>query len=186
MLLKIKNFLTTFNKLHSNINKKIDLKINGFFNKKPNNQRPIITPREPLNQNINHHLYLSGTTTTIPTAYTYTNSTLIDYNPKQLDKNLLKRFLKRKYSWILDVEKVVYNTNLRLEVHIEIHIMVSQQHYCELLSDDISKSVMKRVKKEIDQLLSHLYGENKKNIIIFFPTQSNTLLEYFRTENEEK
>jgi hypothetical protein len=45
---------------------------------------------------------------------------------------------------------------------------------------------MKRVKKEIDQLLSHLYGENKKNIIIFFPTQSNTLLEYFRTENEEK
>mgnify|MGYP003342558960 CR=1 FL=1 len=82
-------------------------------------------------------------------------------DPSILDHEPLRHFLKKFYSWILDVTEVRVKSQHR-EGPLEIHITVSPTHAIELMNPSIEKKVRENLNKNLSPLISCMYSNNSK------------------------
>ena len=111
-------------------------------------------------------------------------------DPLILDHIPLKRFLMRKFPWILDITTVKirarskrdWGPNDIIYGPLEIHITVSPTHNSELMIPKIEKTVREKLFSELTPLLTCMFENNAKDspIIIFSPSPSETILEYVK------
>ena len=109
------------------------------------------------------------------------NSKDIPTNNVNNDESLsvVKTFLTKWYSFILDVTEVKTRQFRGSPMDIEIHITVSPLHSVELMNPAIEKKVRNKINKRLTPLLNSLFPEINNNhpLIIFSPTYSDTILE---------
>ena len=111
-------------------------------------------------------------------------------DPLILDHEPLKRFLMRKFPWILDITLVKIRPRSRREFKpndivygpLEIHITVSPTHNSELMMPEIERVVREKLFSELTPLITCMFENNAKDspIIIFSPSPSETILEYVK------
>jgi hypothetical protein len=110
-------------------------------------------------------------------------------DPLVLDHIPLKKFLVKRYPWILDVTEVRIKPYSRANEYIdgviyfgplEIHITVSPTHHSELMNPDIEKKIRDKLYIDLLPLVTCMYENNHKDkpLIIFSPLHSETILEY--------
>lgn len=93
--------------------------------------------------------------------------------------SVVKTFLTKWYSFILDVTEVRTKKFRGCPMNVEIHITVSPLHSVELMNPTIEKTVRNKINKRLIPLLNSLFPEidNNHPLIIFSPTYSATILE---------
>lgn len=93
--------------------------------------------------------------------------------------SIVKTFLTKWYSFILDVTEVRTKKFRGCPMNVEIHITVSPLHSVELMNPTIEKTVRNKINKRLIPLLNSLFPEidNNHPLIIFSPTYSETILE---------
>ena len=116
-------------------------------------------------------------------------------DPLTLDPEPLKRFLTKKFPWVLNVTEVRIRPNggaslmREIKVHtpntvifgpLEIYITVSPIHHSELMNPKIEKKVRQSLYTELLPLITCMYEHNHsdKPIVIFSPEPTETILEY--------
>lgn len=98
-----------------------------------------------------------------------------------LDQTPLLHFLKREFSWIINVTGIEIPTSIRNKHKtVQISIVVSPIHYCEISTNfSIENLVKKKLLEKIQRLLVAMYPEIDSNDnvrFLFFPVKSQTLL----------
>jgi hypothetical protein len=93
------------------------------------------------------------------------------------DEKPLKHFLTKQFKWIEDITEVKQTNRNRFE----IHITVSPVHHSELMNPSVEKIVRRGLYKELAPLFTCIYGYtgSEEPTIIFSPSHSETILEYF-------
>jgi hypothetical protein len=135
------------------------------------------------------------TASIVPTTVGYCGSTIstsydikkeIPIDPNLLDPAPLKKYLQRKYPWILDVTEVRKGSYRRIYADnnekgsLEIHITISPLHHTELMDPSIERKVRKKLLEEIIPMVTCIYGYDflhEPPLIVFSPTKSETILE---------
>lgn len=102
----------------------------------------------------------------------------IEKDESNLDESPLRRMLMKKFKWIEDVTEVKKSKGRP----IEVHITVSPLHHTELMIPSVEKIVRDKLYEELDPLVKCMYPESNKDkpVVIFSPSHSETILEYFK------
>ena len=130
---------------------------------------PRITPSPTLSLEDAYYGRWCGTTV----YESYINS---EYS---YDKKPLKHFLMKEFKWIENVTEVKKRNVKR---GFEIYITVSPVHHTELMNSNTEKIVREKLHEFLEPLVPCIYGEllKEKPLIIFSPSHSETILEYFK------
>lgn len=134
-----------------------------------------------------YFIHWCGSTETYETNLTTVN--LVENDPTKLDETPLKRFLMKKYPWVLDVTelRIQYKGDRRnietgaiLCGPLEIHITVSPIHHTELMNPKIETKVREKLYENLLPLITCMYEHNNRHKpqIIFSPSHSETILEH--------
>lgn len=99
-----------------------------------------------------------------------------------LNKTPLSQYLKRNFSWVLDLTGVeVYSPVRRSKKTIQLSIVVSPTHYSEISTNfHLENLVKNKLSEKIQRLLIAMYPEIDSDdhiLFLFFPEQSNTLFQ---------
>ena len=139
---------------------------------KDNSLKKFPTPTSSLDE----YRGLCGTTEN----FMYSGSTTYYgvINETKLDESPLKRMLMKNFKWIEDVTEVKKSNHRP----IEVHITVSPIHHTELMIPQVEKIVRKKLYDVLIPLITCMYEDSGKDnpIVIFSPSHSETILEYFK------